>query len=131
MGIEQDYLMRQLMQLFAVIHKILGHREKGEFDAAEKQVQYIYTCLKIDGDVQRFSIPELLDYLQNQKKLTNEQMELFAFVLKEQGELADEETQRRNYFSKACFLLEKIERESIVFSMERQMRLQELKAYLN
>lgn len=131
MGVERDYLMRQLMQLFAVIHKILGHREKGEYDAAEKQVRYIYSCLRIDGDVHRLTIPELLDYLQKQKKLSNEQIELFAFVLKEQGELADDETLRLNFFTKACFLLEKVERESISFSMERQMRLQELKSYLN
>ena len=69
--------------------------------------------------------------LQEEKKFSNEQIELFAFVLKEQGEMASEEFQRLDYFRKAWFLLDKVNKESISFSIERQMKLQELDAYLN
>ena len=131
MGVERDYLMRQLMQLFEVIHKILGHREKGESKQAEDQVRYFYNCLKIDTDFRRLSIEELLELLHEKKKLGNEHIELVAFVLKEQGEMAAVEEDQLNYFRKAYFLLDKVERESIVFSMDRQMKLGELKAYLN
>ena len=116
MGIEKDYLMRQLMMLFEVIHKILRHRKKGEIEEAEQEIQYFYECLKIDEDVQ---------------KLTIEHIELVAFVLKEQGELANEKNNKLNLFRKSYFLLEKIDRESTAFSMDRQLKIAELKEYLN
>ncbi len=119
------------MQLFEVIHKILGHREKGEDEEAAKQIHYFYSCLKIETDIHKLSINELIEYLQNEKKLSNEQIELFAFVLKEQGELAGEEVLRLDFFRKAWFLLDKVEKESISFSIDRQMKLEELKTYLN
>ncbi|MCK3684268.1 hypothetical protein [Maribellus sp. YY47] len=131
MGIERDFLMRQLMQLFEVIHKILGHRERGEDKQAEDQIRYFYNCLKIDTDVRKMSIEELLAFLQYEKKLSNEHIELFAFVLKEQGEMAPEERDRVDYFRKAYFLLNKVDRESVVYSMDRQLKLGELKEYLN
>jgi hypothetical protein len=51
MGIEKDYLMRQLLMLFEVIHKIRQFRKKGEDEKAEEQIQYFYACLKIDDEV--------------------------------------------------------------------------------
>lgn len=131
MGIEKDYLMRQLMMLFEVIHKILRFRKKGENEKAEEQIQYFYTCLKIDDEVKNLTIEKLVDLLENKKKLSNEHIELVAFVLKEQGELAGEESQKNDLFRKSYFLLEKVERQSTSFSMDRQMKMAELKGYLN
>lgn len=131
MGIEKDFLMRQLMLLFDVIHKIFRHRKKGENEEAEEQIQYFYTSLKIDDDLEKLTIEQLTDLLENRKKLTNEHIELVAFVLKEQGELVGEEWKRIDLFRKSYFLLEKVERESVSFSMDRQMKLAELKEYLN
>jgi hypothetical protein len=56
---------------------------------------------------------------------------MIAFVLKEQGELAANELHKIDYFRKAYFLLDKVERESITFSMDRQMKMAELREYLN
>ena len=42
MGIEKDYLMRQLMMLFDVIQKILRYRKKGENEEALDEIQYFY-----------------------------------------------------------------------------------------
>ena len=131
MGFERDYIMRQIMQLFDVIQKILRLRIKGQEEEAEEQIRYFYTILKIETDIAKLGIEELLDFLQNEKKLANPQIELLAFVLKEQGELAGEENIRLDFFRKAYFLLDKVERESTSFSMDRQMKLTELKAYLN
>jgi hypothetical protein len=131
MGIERDYLMRQIMQLFEVLQKILGLRIKGDKEEAESQIKYFYTILKWEKDIRRFTLEELLNYVEHEKQLSREQIELLAFVLKEQGELAEEENERLDFFRKAWFLLDKVERESTVFSMDRQMRLTELKAYLN
>ena len=131
MSIERDFIMRQIMQLFQVLRKILGLREEGELEEAQSQVRYFYRILNITTDVQKLSMTELLHLLQEEKKFTNEQIELFAFVLKEQGEMAAKETARIDYFKKAWFLLDKVDKESISFSMERQMKLQELKTYLN
>jgi len=131
MGIEKDFLMRQLMLLFEVIHKIIRHRKKGENEEAEEAIQYFYECLKIDDDIERMSIEDLILFLSEKKNLNNEQIELLAFVLKEQGELHTEETSRINLFQKSYFLLQKVDRESAQYSMDRQMKIEELKMHLN
>lgn len=131
MGIERDYLMRQLMMLFEVIQKILGYRKKGNKKEALQQIKYFYTCLDINEDVHTKSIEELMDLLVNKKKLTNEHIEMVAIVLTEQGELAEDIEQKTDFFRKSYFLLEKVERESTSFSMERQMKISKLREYLN
>lgn len=131
MGVEKDYLMRQLMMLFEVIQKILRHRRKGEDEEAEKQIRFFYEYLKIDEDVAKLSVEDLIELLEKDKKLANEQLEMVAFVLKEQGELANSDDKRIDFFRKSYFILEKVERESTSFSMDRQMKIAELTAYLN
>jgi hypothetical protein len=131
MGIEKDYLMRQLLMLFEVIHKILRHRKRGETEEALDEIQYFYDCLKIETDVTKLSFEELIRFLETEKKLTNDHIEMVAFVLKEQGELTEDDAQRIELFRKSYFLLEKVEHESITFSMDRQMKLAELREYLN
>ena len=131
MGLEKDYLMNQLMMLFEVIHKILRLRRKGEDEEAEKQVQFFYEYLKIDEDVETLSVEALIDLLEKDKKLVTEQLEMVAFVLKEQGELALSNDKRLDFFRKSYFILQKVERESTSFSLDRQMKIAELSAYLN
>ena len=131
MGIEKDFLMRQLMMLFEVIHKILGYRKKGEKGKALDEIQYFYQCLKIEVDINSMNIEKLLEFLEKDKNLNNEQIEMVAFVLKEQGELSETKQTKLNFFRKSYFLLNKVERESISYSMDRQMKLAELKEWLN
>ncbi len=131
MGIEKDFLMRQLMMLFEVIHKILRYRKKGEKGKALDQIQYFYNCLKIKDDVGSMEIDRLIEFLEKDKNLNNEQIEMVAFVLKEQGELAESAEKKLDFFRKSWFLLEKVDRESINFSMDRQMKIAELKDWLN
>lgn len=131
MGIEKDYLMCQMMLLFEVIQKILRYRKKGEIKPALDQIKYFYQSLKIDKNVESMGIEELLDFLAKDKNLTNEHIEMVAFVLKEQGELAATAEQKLEFFRKSYFLLNKVERESITFSMDRQMKISELREFLN
>lgn len=131
MGIERDYLMRQLKMLFDVIQKILGHRKKGEEGLAQEQINYFYKCLKIDEDVRSKNIEELINLLVYRKKLTNEHLEMVAIVMKEQGELSEKADQKLDFYRKSYFILKKIERESTSFSMERQIILAELREYLD
>lgn len=131
MGIEKDFIMRQLLMLFEVIHKILRYRKKGETENAEEEIKYFYECLKIEEDVRTLNINELLDLLETKKKLSNEHIEMVAFVLKEQGELEEMADKKLDFFRKAYFLLDKVEREATSFSMDRQMKLAELRIYVN
>lgn len=131
MGIERDYLMRQLMMLFDVIQKIFNFRKKGEKEEAEEQIRYFYNFLKLETTIQEKSIESLFEYLVSEKKFTNKHIEMIAYVLKEQGELAEEAEQKLDFFRKSYFLLEKVDRESTSFSMDRQMKLAELRKYLN
>ena len=123
--------MRQLMMLFEVIEKIIRYRKKGENRLAEDEIEYFYSSLNIESEVKSMSIENLLKFLETEKKLTNEHIEMIAFVLKEQGELSETDENKINYFRKAYFLLDKVDRESITFSMDRQMKMAELRAYLN
>ena len=131
MGVEKDYLMRQLLMLFEVIHKIFRRRQKGEKGEALDEIKYFYHILNIEADVKKLSIEQLVDLLENKKKLTNEHIEMVAFVLKEQGELEEDTASKIDFFRKSYFLLDKVERESVTFSMDRQMKLAELRDYLN
>jgi hypothetical protein len=131
MGIEKDYLMRQLMMLFDVISRIIRYRKKGENDEALDEIQYFYECLNIEKEINSMSIENLLKFLESEKKLTNEHIEMVAFVLKEQGELSQTKETKLDFFRKSWFLLDKVERESITFSMDRQMKMAELREYLN
>lgn len=131
MGIEKDFLMRQLMMMFELIAKIFRYRKKGEIENAEEEIKYFYSILKIDEDVRTLSIEELLNLLENAKKLTNEHIEMVAYVLKEQGELSSNKKEKLDFFRKSFFLLEKVERESVSFSMDRQMKIAELRESLN
>jgi len=131
MGIERDFLMRQLMMLFEVIEKIIRYRKKGEKEKAEDEIEYFYSSLNIESEIRSMSIENLLKFLENEKKLTNEHIEMIAFVLKEQGELSESDENKVDFFRKAYFLLDKVERESITYSMDRQMKMAELKEYLN
>ena len=84
MGIEKDFLMRQLMMLFEVIHKILRYRKKGEKGKAEDEIKYFYNCLKIEDDFGSMKIEKLLEFLEKDKNLNNEQIEMIAFFVGKQ-----------------------------------------------
>lgn len=129
--LERDFLMRQLMQLFEALQNIIRRRKKGENSQALEDVTFFYSILKIDENAGKLNIGQLMKFLVEERKLTNEQLEMVAYVLKEQGELTGDESEREDFFRKAYFLLEKVEQESITFSLDRLMRIEELKEYLN
>ena len=131
MGIERDYLMRQLMMLMEVIQKIMRFRKQGDHQKAMDEIRYFYESMKVEGNLNERTIEELLNLLVDKNKLSNEQLEMVAYVLMEQGELEVDPPQKLDFFRKAYFLLEKTDRESTSFSMDRQMKLAELRSYLN
>lgn len=128
--IQRDYLMRQLMQLLEVLQRIILYRKNGNKEQAGNEVRTFFRFMKIEEDLRELSIEDLTHKLFNGKSYTNEQIELIAFVLKEQGEMEESEDLRKSLFMKSLFLLERIDRESIVYSMERQIKLGELREYL-
>lgn len=131
MGIERDYLMRQLMMLLEVIQKIFSFRQKGQLKEAEDEIKYFYSFLNIEKNFHELTIESFLEYLINDKKFENSHLELIAFVLKEQGEMTEDTGQQQDFFRKSYFLLEKVERESTSFSIDRQLKLTELRSFLN
>ena len=131
MGIERDFLMRQLMMLFEVISRIIRLRKNGQNENASHEIDYFYQCLAVDSDFEAMTAEEMMYYLVTEKNLTNEHLELIAFVLKEQGEIAKTEMDKLAFFSKSWSLLDKVERESTAFSVERQLKMAELRAFLD
>lgn len=117
--------------LFEVIEKIIRYRKKGEKEKAEDEIEYFYSSLNIEKEINSMGIENLLIFLKSEKKLSNEHIEMIAFVLKEQGELSEKNEIKDSFFRKAYFLLDKVDRESFTFSMDRQMKMAELREYLN
>jgi len=128
---EKDYLMRQLMALLEALQRIIRRRKQGDMSMALEEIRIFYNILKIEENTEEMTISELLPLLTEKKKLTNDQIEMLAYVMKEQGEMADDNEKRLEYFRKAHFLLEKVEHEAITFSLDRLMKIGELKEYLN
>jgi hypothetical protein len=129
--LERDFLMRQLMQLFEALQNIIRRRKKGENNQALEDVSFFYSILKMDENTGKLNIEQLMKVLVEERKLNGEQLEMVAYVLKEQGELTADEVERVDFFRKAYFLLNKVERESTTFSFDRLMKIEELKEYLN
>ena len=129
MGIEKDYLMRQLKMLIDVIQKIVNFRKKGMLTDARREISYFYSCLHMPDEILSQSTESFLNFLTHQK-FTNDQLELIAYVLKEQGEMEENAKTQLNFFRKSYFLLDKVDRESTTFSMERQMKIGELLEYI-
>lgn len=118
------------MMLMDFIRKIAGYRINGQLAEAEEEISHLYQYLEVSVDFHKKSTESFLDYLVNEKKFTNSKLEIVAFLLKEQGELSLQKELKFDYYKKSYFLLEKVERESTLFSMERQMKLVELRNYL-
>jgi hypothetical protein len=95
-----------------------------------EEIRSFYSMLKIEENTDEMTVSELYFWLTGTKKLTNDQMEMVAYVLKEQGEMEENRDKRMDYFRKAHFLLEKAEQEAITFSVDRLMKIGELKEYL-
>jgi hypothetical protein len=128
---ERDYLMRQIMQLIQALQRIIRYRKKGEEELAQEEITRFYQSLKIEKDILSLSVEELMQLLTVRMELTNDHLEMVAFVLKEQGEMAADDKERSDFFSKSFFILEKVERESVNFSMDRLIKMGELKEYLS
>lgn len=130
MGIEKDYIIRQLMMLFEALQKIMKLRKMERKDEAIEEIHAFYAVLKIDEEIETMEIEDLISFLEKEKNLTREQIEMVGYVLKERGEIEDNPVSKTNFLSKSFFILQKVDRESITFSMDRQMKLTELKEML-
>jgi len=119
------------MMLFEVIARIIRYRKNGQNENAREEIGYFYKCLAVEPDFVAMPAEEMMRYLTAGKNLTYEHIELIAFVLKEQGEISENDSEKLAYFSKSWFLLDKVERESTAFSVERQLRMAELRAFLD
>ena len=119
------------MMLFEVIARIIRLRKNGQNENASEEIDYFYKCLSVETGFVSMPAEEMMKYLTADKKLTNEHLELIAFVLKEQGEIAENESEKLAYFSKSWCLLDKVERESTAYSVERQLKMAELRAFLD
>ncbi len=127
---EKDYLMRQLMALLEALQRIIRRRKEGDYTMALDEIRTFYSILKIEENMDEMTVSELYNWLSTSKKLVNDQIEMVAYVLKEQGEMEEDAEKRMDFFRKAHFLLEKVELEAITFSVERLLKIGELKEYM-
>jgi hypothetical protein len=119
--------------LFDVIEKIIRYRKKGEKRLAQDEIEYFYSSLNIESEIKSMSIENLTDFPRIRKKTDQRthRNDCFCAERTRRTLLTTGELTKLDYFRKAYFLLDKVERESITFSMDRQMKMGELREYLN
>jgi hypothetical protein len=130
MGIEKDYIVRQMMLMFEALQKILRLRKENKNKEALFEIQNIYAMLEIDENIENMDIEDFIAFLETDKNLTRDQIEMVGYVLKEHGEIENDAFKKVNFFSKSFFILNKVDRESITFSMDRKIKLEEINKYL-
>jgi hypothetical protein len=132
---QRDYILREIEKISVVILAILG-----KFRQIKTQKQFEEQRSMIDSELEDstgltidslLSLPEedLISYLAGRKDFDTGNMELLAGLLVA-FEANINEKEGRTLLGKAIGILEYIDRETRTFSMERAMKINELKAKL-
>mgnify|MGYP006283503713 CR=1 FL=1 len=133
---QRDYILREIEKISVVILAILG-----KFRQIKTQKQFEEQRSMIDSELEDstgltidilLSLPEedLISFIAGRKDFDAGNMELLARLLVV-FEAKLEENASRNLISKAIRILEYIDHETRIFSMERAMKINELKGRLH
>ncbi|MEE4215953.1 MAG: hypothetical protein V2I34_12880 [Bacteroidales bacterium] len=132
---QRDYILREIEKISVVILAILG-----KFKKIKSKKQFEDERSMIDSELKDstgltieslLSVPEedLISYLAGRKDFDTGNMELLAGLLVAFEANMDRD-EGRTLLKKAIGILEYIDRETRTFSMERSMKINELKAKL-
>lgn len=133
---QRDFVLRMIEMLAELVAGILGWIKKGKFDKAEEALEKVYyDFLKQDASFFR-SIPieELTYTLLKNHNYTNGHLEILAELFATEGALNKAKNQKElahTNYQKALVLTEFIDKESGVFSLDRQNKMDNWKAKIN
>jgi hypothetical protein len=134
--VEKDFLMRYFNQLGVVIAKLLGLKENGKFQEANKVIEnsLLDFGLKMPEAYINIEQTELLFKLKTTFDLNDGQIKILAELLFQKGEIEREFSNygiSKQYYIRALILLEYLTDNEKVYSLEREQRIDWIKSYLS
>ncbi len=136
---QRDYLMRQIEQLGEVLAvmlgRLLGIKQKGDASLGLEELRQIYKS-ELDLDVEELiKIPkeEIVESFLKKNKLMVQHLEKIAELLQVTGENLisyDRVKDGNNILGKSLYILEYLQTTSKVYSMNRVMKIENLKQML-
>jgi len=125
--IQKDYILRMLELLMEMIASILNFIKKGEFEKASIALENTYqTLLKEDSTFfKNIPIEKLTDELIQEHNYTNSHLEIVAELFYAEAELQYAKGNKEEslvLYLKSSILFEFIDKETKLFSMDRQAK---------
>jgi len=131
---ERDYILRVIQEFFKLINGLLGKLNEDNADEIHKQLQEVYSAY-FDRSCQffyRLSCDEMITLIDNDDQFRHvEKVEMLSELLYRDGLFTSNDVLRKDLLCKALALIERIEKQSKSFSVERNERKVGILAMLN
>lgn len=131
---ERDYILRVIQEFFKLINGLLGKLNEDNADEIHKQLQEVYSSY-FDRSCQffyRLSCDEMITLIDNDDQFRHvEKVEMLSELLYRDGLFTSNDVLRKDLLCKALALIERIEKQSKSFSVERNDRKVGILAMLN
>ena len=133
---QDDYFLKQIDLLGKILGKILANllnlKSQGEVkELMEITSQSLRSELDLDlNELMNISNNDLVNFLQEDKKFTNEHLEKIAEIFYELGFVIDNEF-KNNVLEKSLTLLEYLNHTSLTYSHDRITKMEKIRALLN
>ena len=134
--VEKDFLMRYFNQLGIVLARILGLKNSGKFEEANKVIEHALSELGLKAPEKYVSMAHdsFLSELLGAHQLNDVQIKGLAELLYEKGDIEKQigaNDLAKGYFSKTLILLDYITEKEKVYSFEREERICLILSFLN
>ncbi len=131
----KDYMMRYFEQLGVVLAALLGFRKKGNYEEALALIRTTLNALPdFYYELSELNAEKLFEEITESETYSTEKTEMIATLFYEEAEFlnlsGDTETAADRYM-KALLLLEHIDKDNHIYSMERSDRIDRCRVILN
>lgn len=137
----QDYIMRQIQQFIQVLNTILTQvlKIKQQNDSSDA-VAYTNQMFKDEFGFNIDELTEILNeqgitFLKKEKGFTNDHLNILADILYELGEIGfdhpESHEQSLSMFTQSLLLYEFIEKDEMIYSIDRNLKMTKIKSYLS
>jgi hypothetical protein len=125
---QKDYILRMIEMLGDLIASILGKMKLGKFKEASQALENAYyDFLKQDAAVfQNIPKEQLTEKLLHEHNFTNGHLEILSELFYAQAELSFAQSKKAeslDYYEKSLILMEFIEKETKLYSLEKESRM--------
>jgi hypothetical protein len=128
---QRDYFLKLAQQFAKMLAKIMGLKEQGDILKANEVIEEAYKDLfQLDrNSIVQGDIEQLILKLQNEKKLSSEQLEILAKLIYEDAELNKES--KNDLYAKSLYILLYLNLHQKMYSFEREDLIKKINALLD